>query len=135
MSLWGNTTPVLLTGNVTIAAANTTLHGLAGATFTTELTVGQLIDCEGQTWKIASITDANTAELTAVSGDAVTNKEATLAKDPKWLSVSEAALVQSVNTETAQARTDGIKTPGWTRYEEYGTGRKRVEILVAQKGN
>ena len=31
----------------------------------------------------------------------------------------------------AANRAKGIKTTGWNEYEEYGTGRKRVETLVA----
>jgi len=30
-------------------------------------------------------------------------------------------------------RAKGLNTPGWVKYEEYGAGRKRVEVLVAMK--
>jgi hypothetical protein len=54
---------------------------------------------------------------------------------PKYLPVSDIGNITYVAAGDidANTRADGIKTPGWTLYEEYGTGRKRVETLVAMK--
>lgn len=143
MPLWGNTDSQALTGNVTIASANTTIHGLTGATFATELRAGDFLISEGQSFKIVSVTNANTAVVTPAANSAITNKAAIISKDPKWLSASEAINVSFIDTDEAldaNNRADGIVTPGWTQYSEYTAGpggsitRRKVETLVAFKG-
>jgi hypothetical protein len=41
--------------------------------------------------------------------------------------------VDTTEAGVAANRSNGLKTPGWTLYEEYGSGRKRVEVLVPMK--
>ena len=44
---------------------------------------------------------------------------------------AENIFVDITEAGVAANRAKGIKTTGWNEYEEYGTGRKRVETLVA----
>jgi len=60
----------------------------------------------------------------------------TLADAPKYLTDAEKAqtvFVDSDEAAVAANRAKGLKTAGWVKYEEYGTGRKRVEPLVAMR--
>lgn len=53
---------------------------------------------------------------------------------PKHLTAAENAKCYFIDTTEAGVaanREKGLKTGGWNLYEEYGTGRKRVETLVA----
>jgi hypothetical protein len=53
---------------------------------------------------------------------------------PKYLSSadqSNAYFIDTTEAGVASNRAKGLKTTGWNLYEEYGTGRKRVENLVA----
>ena len=55
---------------------------------------------------------------------------------PKYLSSadqSNAYFIDTVEAAVAGNRAKGLKTGGWNLYEEYGTGRKRVENLVAMR--
>lgn len=143
MALWGNTDSQALTGNVTIASGNTSLAGLTGATFNTQLRSGDFLIVAGQSFKIVSVTSANVAVVTPAANAAITNQSAVISKDPKWLSAQEAINVSFTDTAEAQDannRINGIVTPGWTRYESYTAGpggsvtRKKAETLVAFKG-
>ena len=143
MSLWGNTDSQALTGNVTIASGNTSLAGLTGATFNTQLRSGDFLIVAGQSFKIVSVTSANVAVVTPAANAAITNQSAVISKDPKWLSAQEAINVSFTDTteaKDANNRINGIVTPGWTHYQEYTAGpggsiiRKRSETLVAFKG-
>lgn len=49
------------------------------------------------------------------------------------VSLDNAFLVDTTEAGIATNRAKGIKTPGWTLYREYGSGRQRVETLVAFK--
>ena len=79
-------------------------------------------------------------ELTVSPAATDTATDSTILLSEMSSGVSQADINDDVITfvEVAEAQdTDnralGIKTPGWTRYEEYGSGRKRVETLVAMK--
>lgn len=53
---------------------------------------------------------------------------------PKYLTDAEKAKTFFVDTDeagVANNRVKGLKTGGWNHYEEYGSGRVRVEPLVA----
>mgnify|MGYP000011408653 FL=1 len=53
---------------------------------------------------------------------------------PTYLTTAENAKCYFIDTTEAGVtanRAKGLKTTGWNLYEEYGTGRKRVENLVA----
>ena len=53
---------------------------------------------------------------------------------PKYLTAGENAKCYFIDTTEAGVtanRAKGLKTTGWNLYEEYGSGRKRVETLVA----
>jgi len=55
---------------------------------------------------------------------------------PKHLTTAENAKCYFIDTTEAGVaanRAKGLKTGGWNLYEEYGTGRKRVETLVAMR--
>lgn len=137
MPLWGNTKSQALTGNVSIASGNTTLSGLTGATFLTQLRIGDFIIASGQNFKITALASANSATVTPAAGAAITNQAAVISKDPKWLSGEEAStvtLVTIAEAQNANNKANGIVTPGWTKFETYGSGRRRVETLVAFKG-
>ena len=41
--------------------------------------------------------------------------------------------VDTTEAAVAANRAKGLKTGGWNYYEEYGSGRKRVEVLVAMR--
>jgi hypothetical protein len=53
---------------------------------------------------------------------------------PKYLTAADNAKAYFIDTTEAAVasnREKGLKTTGWNLYEEYGSGRKRVEVLVA----
>lgn len=53
---------------------------------------------------------------------------------PKYLNAADNAKCYFIDTTeagVASNRAKGLKTTGWNLYEEYGSGRKRVETLVA----
>jgi len=142
MALWGRSDAVVITGNVSIANGSNSLEGLTGATFLTQLSIGDFVTSEGQEFKITAIADANSATVTPAAGPAIADKAATISDKPKFLTAEQAENV--VNVSVAEAgyannRADGIKTPGWTQYSEYTAGpggaitRKRAEVLVAMK--
>lgn len=60
----------------------------------------------------------------------------TAADAPKYLTTAEKNNTYFVDVEEAGVaanRANGLKTTGWNKYEEYGSGRKRVETLVAMR--
>lgn len=47
--------------------------------------------------------------------------------------IDNAFFVDTTEASIASNRANGIKTPGWMLYKEYGNGRKYVETLVPMK--
>lgn len=50
-------------------------------------------------------------------------------------SLDNAFFVDTQEAQVSANRANGIKTPGWILYNEYGNGRKSVEVLVPMKVN
>jgi hypothetical protein len=52
---------------------------------------------------------------------------------PMQVDINNAYLVDTTEAGASANRLNGIKTPGWILYKEYGTGRKYVETLVSMR--
>ena len=52
---------------------------------------------------------------------------------PPQVDVNNAFFVDTTEAGVEANRLNGIKTPGWVLYKEYGNGRKMVETLVPMK--
>lgn len=52
---------------------------------------------------------------------------------PPQVDVNNAYFVDTTEAGVDANRSNGIKTPGWILYKEYGTGRKMVETLVPMR--
>lgn len=73
---------------------------------------------------------------------ALWGKTDTLAAVPKWLNADDpnrandkdnAFFIDTTEATVTSNRANGIKTPGWVLYKEYGNGRKYVETLIPMK--
>jgi len=136
MASWGRKSDELLTGTGSIDA-NTNIIVGANTVFTEEVEVRNLIALDDQSFVVLNIVDDETLEVEPLSGLAEVDQNILLSETPKYLTVSEATqealYVTVTDAQDANNRIIGLKTPGWTLYEEYGNGRKRVETLVAMK--
>jgi hypothetical protein len=134
MASWGRKADELLTGTGSIDA-NTNIVTGANTVFTEEVELRNLISLDDTIFVVTSINSDEELEVLPVAEAGLTDEDILLSEAPKYLPVSEINNVVYVATGDidANTRADGIKTPGWTLYEEYGTGRKRVETLVAMK--
>lgn len=134
MASWGRTADSALTGTVSITADETTATG-TGTAFTTEADVGNIIVIGTDVFNIVSITSDTELEVSPAATTTLTGETVLLSDSPQYLPADELDYVTYVETGEidANTRVDGVKTPGWTLYEEYGNGRKRVEVLVAMK--
>ena len=134
MASWGRAVDVSLTGTGDIDGGTNTVTG-TGTAFTTELEVGNIVSLDTDNYIVTGIT-SDTEMLVEPAAAANTAAAALLgSKAPKYLPASEVGNITYVDVASidANTRADGVKTPGWTLYEEYGNGRKRVETLVAMK--
>jgi hypothetical protein len=52
---------------------------------------------------------------------------------PMQVDINNSYLVDVTEAGYSENRANGIKTPGWILYKEYGTGRKFVETLVPMR--
>lgn len=52
---------------------------------------------------------------------------------PMQVDINNAFFVDTTEAAVAANRANGIKSPGWILYKEYGNGRKFVETLVPMK--
>lgn len=52
---------------------------------------------------------------------------------PMQVDINNAFFVDTTEAAVVANRANGIKTPGWILYKEYGNGRKFVETLVPMK--
>lgn len=134
MASWGRKADELLTGTGSIDK-NTNIVTGANTAFTEEVELRNLISLDDNIFVVTSINSDEELEVLPLAEADLTDEEILLSEAPKYLPVSEINNVVYVETGDidANTRADGIKTPGWTLYEEYGTGRKRVETLVAMK--
>lgn len=134
MASWGRTADLALTGTGSITA-NTNIVTGANTVFTEELDLRNLITLGTDVFVVTSINSDTEIEVLPIAETDLTDEEGTVSEAPKYLPVADIDNVVYVETSEidANTRADGIKTPGWTLYEEYGTGRKRVETLVAMK--
>lgn len=134
MASWGRSADLILTGTGTITVDTNTVIG-TGTAFTTEIELRNLISLGGNVFVVTAITDDEEIEVLPIAESTLTDEDVLLSEAPKFLPVSEidnVVLVQDDEIDST-TRANGIKTPGWTLYEEYGSGRKRVETLVAMK--
>jgi len=134
MTSWGRKADELLTGTGSIDA-NTNIVTGANTAFTEEVELKNLISLDDNIFVVTSINSDEELEVLPLAEADLTIEDILLSEAPKYLPVSEINNVVYVATGDidANTRADGIKTPGWTLYEEYGNGRKRVETLVAMK--
>lgn len=152
---WGRRDGGPLTGNVSIAAASTTLTGtdfltqLKQGTFVTvpevvadSAAVPPIVGSPAQEFKVVSVTNATTAIVTPEATTAVTNQPAVVNDKPSWLNSADAGNVQNVSVAESQLAANrklGIKSPGWHSHHTYNSGpggtikRTVNEILVAMK--
>lgn len=134
MASWGREAEVALTGTGS-ASANTNVITGSGTAFTTELEASDIVVISTDAYRVTEVVSNTVINVEPLTEAAYTAQAMTSSKAPKYLPVADiphVVLVQD-NEIDANTRADGIKTPGWTLYEEYGSGRKRVETLVAMK--
>ena len=152
MALWGETdtladAPKYKTRSYTVDASSASVVSTANDTIT--IADHRFVDGDRLNYRdgggtaIVGLTDEaeyfvvsrtnDTFKLSATSGGS--------AIDLTGVGVGTAHVFQKADAENifvditeagvATNRAKGIKTTGWNEYEEYGTGRKRVETLVA----
>jgi len=137
MSAWGRKSLLELTGTATIEDESTTVTG-TGTEFTTEVKVADVLDLDGTSFVVRSITSDTVLIVTTAATATITDSAILLSEMPTSVSKADIdaeviTFVEVSEAITTENRALGIKTPGWTRYETYGDGRKRVETLVAMK--
>jgi hypothetical protein len=135
MASWGRGADTSLDGTAEITANTVTVTG-ANTTFTDDLEIGNLVVLdEDNIFRVVEVTSDTEITVEPVATANVANAEILSSEAPKYIPVDEIGNITYVETSeiNANTRIDGIKTPGWTLYEEYGSGRKRVEVLVAMK--
>lgn len=136
MASWGRNVDVELSGTGSIDEDTNIVTG-ANTAFTDEVEVRNLIDLDGTLFVVTSVVDDETLNVEPVSDSDISDEAILLSEAPKYLSTSEATteavFITVADAQDANNRIDGIKTPGWTLYKEYGNGRRRVETLVAMK--
>lgn len=134
MASWGRKADELLTGTGSIVA-NTNIVTGTNTVFTEEVEIRNLISLDDAVFVVTSINSDIELEVLPIAESDLTAQDILLSEAPKYLAVAEIGNVVfvQVNEIDANTRAEGIKTPGWTLFEEYGNGRKRVETLVAMK--
>jgi hypothetical protein len=138
MASWGRKSDELLTGTGSIDA-NTSPNLVVGANtiFTEEVELRNVIDLDGDRFVVLNIIDDETLEVAPLGENTLSGEDILLSEVPKYLSVTQATqetvYVTVSEAQDANNRVLGVKTPGWTLYNEYGNGRRRVETLVAMK--
>lgn len=141
MSLWGSRDGVALSGEATIANANTKLVG-ANTAFESELYVGAVITLDdGQRFRIVGIVDDEEATVSPAATADESDSSIDISDTPTYVDPrANVHLITTAAAQDANNRADGIVTPGWTQYSEYTAGaggtitRRKVETLVAFKG-
>jgi hypothetical protein len=136
MASWGRKSDELLTGTGSIDI-NTNIVNGANTIFTEEVELRNVIDLDGDRFVVLNIIDDETLEVAPLGENTLSGEDILLSEVPKYLSVTEATqeavYVTVSEAQDANNRVLGVKTPGWTLYNEYGNGRRRVETLVAMK--
>jgi hypothetical protein len=136
MASWGRKSDELLTGTGSIDA-NTNIVTGANTVFTEEVELRNVVDLDGDRFVVLKINSDTELEVAPVGESDLSDEDILLSEVPKYLTVAqatqEATYVTVAEAKDANNRVLGVKTPGWTLYKEYGTGRRRVETLVAMK--
>jgi len=136
MASWGRKVDELLTGAGSIDA-NTNIITGANTVFTEEVELRNVVVLDEDAFVVLKIVDDETLEVAPIAIDGLSDEDILLSETPKYLSVTDATqnavFVTVEDAQDANNRVIGVKTPGWTLYEEYGNGRRRVETLVAMK--
>lgn len=135
MASWGRVADSALTGTGSIDANTGTITGSNTAIFTSELEIGNLVTLGTDNFIVRDIVSDTELTVVPLAETTLTDQAMLESESPKYLPQTEVDNITYVEVSEidANTRADGIKTPGWTLYEEYGTGRKRVEVLVAMK--
>jgi len=136
MASWGRLSDELLTGTGSIDI-NTNIVTGANTAFTEEVELRNVIDLDGDRFVVLAINSDTELEVAPIAASSLSDEDILLSEVPKYLTVvqatQEATYVTVAAAKDANNRVLGVKTPGWTLYKEYGTGRRRVETLVAMK--
>jgi aspartate 1-decarboxylase len=136
MASWGRLSDELLTGTGSIDI-NTNIVTGANTAFTEEVELRNVIDLDGDRFVVLAINSDTELEVAPIAASSLSDEDILLSEVPKYLTVvqatQEATYVTVAEAKDANNRVLGVKTPGWTLYKEYGTGRRRVETLVAMK--
>jgi len=136
MASWGRKVDELLTGTGSIDIETNIVTG-ANTVFTEEVELRNVIDLDGERFVVLQVVDDVTLEVAPLAEVTASDEDILLSEVPKYLSVveatTEALYVTVSDAQDTDNRVQGIKTPGWTLYKEYGNGRRRVETLVAMK--
>jgi hypothetical protein len=140
MALWGKIDGGALTGTVDVTSANNEIVG-TGTAFQSELAVEQVITVGANSFVVKAINSDTNITVSPVPAATVANTAATEMESPKYLddtvAVQDTSLVTTTEAKDANNRVIGIKTPGWTTYNEYtdanGNTRRRIETLVPLK--
>jgi hypothetical protein len=136
MASWGRKFDELLTGTGSIDIETNVVTG-ANTIFTEEVEIRNVIDLDGERFVVLQVVDDATLQVAPLADASLSGEDILLSEVPKYLTVNEATTeaiyVTVSDAQDANNRILGVKTPGWTLYKEYGTGRKRIETLVAMK--
>lgn len=139
MPLWGKTDEVALAGTVATSIGSDDLTG-TGTAFLANLRVGDVVKVGANLYVIKSNPTTNLAVKIRPNG--IANASGVTAQrnlSPKYLSDEQARTevtrVTTAESKSGPNRANGVKTPGWVLYKTYGSGRKRVEVLVPFKSN
>lgn len=135
MASWGRVADGELTGTGSIDEDTGTIIGSNTAIFTTELEIGNLVTLGVDNFIVRDIVSDTEITVEPLATANIADQAMLESEIPKYLPLAEVNNITYVAVDEidANTRADGIKTPGWTLYEEYGDGRKRVEVLVAMK--
>ena len=135
MASWGRVADGELTGTGSIDEDTGTIIGSNTAIFTTELEIGNLVTLGVDNFIVRDIVSDTEITVEPLATANIADQAMLESEIPKYLPVTEVDNITYVAVDEidSNTRADGIKTPGWTLYEEYGDGRKRVEVLVAMK--
>jgi hypothetical protein len=134
MASWSRVDGLALTGTGSITVDTNIVTG-TGTAFLTEVELNSLITLDTSVFMVKAINSDVEIEVLPIAEVGLAAQAVLLSQAPKYLPVTQInnVLYVEVDEISALTRADGIKTPGWTLYEEYGDGRKRVETLVAMK--
>ena len=148
MSAWGNLDNVLISGNVTTTSGGATVSGFGGATFTSNVEVGDSIIISGAKYRVTAIASAGSLTIDPVAASTLANVKAYVQQGPKYIQNTAAGNVYTIQNVygvsadevgVPENKARGFNQPGWASYITYqdahGQTRTKVETLVAMSKN